>query len=74
MFRFFGKYVNESSKTFIVMELFESGSMLDYMAKCPYESIYFTNGQLLEIFRILAGGLLFLHQDRKIVHGDLALR
>ena len=56
------------------MELFESGSLLDYMVASPYESINFTNEEVRNIFRILAGGLVFLHEDREIVHGDLALR
>ena len=72
--RFFGQYVDENDATFIVMELFESGSLLDYMVKSPYQSIHFRNKEVRSIFRILAGGLVFLHEDREIVHGDLALR
>ena len=72
--RFFGQYVNANDATFIVMELFESGSLLDYMVTSPYESIHFTNEEVRNSFRILAGGLVFLHEDRGIVHGDLALR
>ena len=75
--RFFGQCMiadEASQATFIVMELFESGSLLDYMTKSPYESIHFTNEEVRDMFRILAGGLVFLHQDRKIIHGDLALR
>ena len=55
-------------------QLFESGSLLDYMNSSPYESLHFTNTEVLKVFRILAGGLLYLHQDKTLIHGDLALR
>ena len=72
--RFYGIYYSEEGKRYIVCQLFESGSLLDYMRASPYESLHFTNAQVLKLFRILAGGLLYLHQDKQLIHGDLALR
>ena len=73
-FRYFGLYRSSEGKQYIVGELFECGSLLDYMRVSPYDSLHFTNAEVLKIFRILAGGLLFLHQDKELIHGDLALR
>ena len=72
--RYFGIFRSDDGKRYIVCQLFESGSLLDYMRGSPYESLHFTNAQVLKLFRILAGGLLYLHQDKELIHGDLALR
>ena len=72
--RYFGILHGSNGKRYIVCELFECGSLLDFMRVSPYDSLHFTNKEVLKIFRILAGGLLFLHQDKALIHGDLALR
>ena len=74
LLRYFGIYHSVGGKRYIVCQLFESGSLLDYMNVSPYESLHFTNAEVLKLFRILAGGLLYLHQDKELIHGDLALR
>ena len=72
--RFFGIYNSPEGERYIVCQLFESGSLLDFMRVSPYESLHFTNAEVVKLFGILAGGLLFLHQDKELIHGDLALR